>query len=305
MREDESNYGQPISIQSVVLATDFLESSRLALDYAVAFAHRFGATLTISHAVVLSNEAQEVELLDQRSSVSREHLLSRLEALATGVRRLGISTKIELREGEPCASVNRSVIENKADLLVLGTHGIYRGLEHVFIGSNAEKILLSAPCPTLTVGKHVMAGIDLDLKFRRILIVSDLLPESVSATRYAVSLAQKFGLVIEFLPVLTDDAATDSREVREAAERFCNQLGSLPNCLGDEWSDSAHLLKVMASRAQVMERAMKFADGLLILGVHNESAWKRHLHASFAFELVALSICPVLTIHREKQHFPS
>ena len=34
-------------MQNIVLATDFLESSRLALDYAVAFSHRYNSKLTI------------------------------------------------------------------------------------------------------------------------------------------------------------------------------------------------------------------------------------------------------------------
>jgi nucleotide-binding universal stress UspA family protein len=114
-------------MKNIVLATDFLDSSRLALDYAVAFAHRYDATLTIVHAFALTPEAEEVEMLSRRPSVSRDLALSRLEAFASGVRRLGIRTEIDLREGEPCAAVLVCGGESNADLLVLGTHGIYRG----------------------------------------------------------------------------------------------------------------------------------------------------------------------------------
>jgi nucleotide-binding universal stress UspA family protein len=259
--EDRETNDAAISIRSVVLATDLLDSSRLALDYAAAFTHRYGAILTIVHAFELSTEAQEVELLAHRPSVSREYLLSRLEALATGVRRLGIRTEIDLREGEACASVLSSVAENKADLLVLGTHGIYRGLGHLLIGSYAEKILLSAPCPALMVGPHVVAGIDLDLNLSKILLVSDTSPESAAATRYATSLGQSLGLEIVVVPVSIDVGAPNAQKV--------------------------------------IEHAIACAVGLLIIGVGNESAWKRHLHASFAFELIAKSACPVLSIHKE------
>jgi nucleotide-binding universal stress UspA family protein len=258
MSKEGTAHEPAVPIKSIVFATDFLESSRLALDYAVAFAHHYLARLTIVHAFELSPQAQEVEMLAHRPSVSREHMLSRLEAFATRVRRLGISTEIDLRDGEPCASVIRSATDNKADLLVLGTHGVYRGLTHVFIGSNAEKILLSSPCPTLTVGRHVMAGIDLDLNFRKMLVVSDMSPESAFASRYAACLGENLGLEIEVLPVSADSAAPDLQKV--------------------------------------IERATICADGLLILGVRNQSAWKRHRHASFAFELVAKSACPVLSV---------
>ena len=207
--ENQEDNEPRIAMRSVVFATDFLESSRLALDYAVAFAHHYNARLTIVHAIELTAEAQEVEIAQKIPSSTREHAVTRLESFATGVRRLGISTKIDLREGEPCTAVLSSAAENRADLLVLGTHGVYRGFEHLLIGSNAEKILLSAPYPTLTVGKQVMAGIDLDLNFQSILLVSDMSPESIAAAEYAVSLGQNLGLQVEILQVLPDGLIND------------------------------------------------------------------------------------------------
>jgi nucleotide-binding universal stress UspA family protein len=295
MSEDTQKKIVHQQLKNILLATDFLESSRLALDYAVAFAHHYGAKLTIVHACELSPEAREAEMIHQKPSVSREHMLARLEALASGVRRLGISTETDLRDGEPRASVLTCAAENSADLLVLGTHGIYRGLEHAFIGSNAEKILLSASYPTFTVGRHVLAGIDLDLNFRKVLLVSDLSPESATAAKYAASLGQDLGLEIEILPVFPG-GAHDSEKVREVVETYCADLRLRASSI-QEWCNAAYLLKKMASTQQVIEQAMKCVDGLLILGVHGESAWKRHLHASFAFELIARSASPVISIH--------
>jgi nucleotide-binding universal stress UspA family protein len=40
--------------------------------------------------------------------------------------------------------------DNEIDLIVVGTHS-RRGLEHVVLGSVAEKIVRMAPCPVLTV----------------------------------------------------------------------------------------------------------------------------------------------------------
>jgi len=151
------------AMRNIVFATDFLESSRLALDYAVAFSHHYAARLIIVHAFELSHEAEEAEILSHRASISRENALARLQAFATGVRRVGVNTEIDLREGEPCAAILTSAAENKADLLVLGTHGIYRGLQHALVGSNAEKVLLSAGCPTQSEpAMHERSGSSID-----------------------------------------------------------------------------------------------------------------------------------------------
>ena len=113
-----------IPMKSIVFSTDFLESSRLALDFASAFSHHYGARLTIVHAFELPREAAEAEMIGHKPSVSREHALSRLDAFASGVRRLGIKTEIDLRDGDPFAAVLSAAADNKADLLVLGTHGV-------------------------------------------------------------------------------------------------------------------------------------------------------------------------------------
>jgi nucleotide-binding universal stress UspA family protein len=284
-------------IKSIVLATDFLESSRLALDYAVAFAHHYSAKLTIVHAVQLPPEAEEAEMLRRLPSISREHATARLEAFASGVRRLGVDTAIDLRAGDPYAAVLGSTIENKADLLVLGTHGVYRGLEHMLIGSNAEKILMSSPCPTLAVGRHVMAGIDLKLNFRQILMVADMTQESVAAAQYADSLGKNLGVPAELIQLLADDEAKDSDYERTAIEKYCASLRCLPGFSGHEWTEPAYHLKRISTPDEITNRAIGCADGLLILGVRKEPSWKRHLHASFAFKLIAKSGCPVLSLH--------
>jgi nucleotide-binding universal stress UspA family protein len=50
-----------LGIKRILFATDFLESSRLALDYAVAFAHHFNSTVVLLHAVELSPAAEGAE----------------------------------------------------------------------------------------------------------------------------------------------------------------------------------------------------------------------------------------------------
>ena len=290
-----------LPIQRIVFATDFLESSRLALDYAVAFAHQFKVDLTIVHAFELPHEAEESELLSHKASVSREMALTRLEGFAAGVRRLGIHAEIDLREGDPCRTVSRSAVENQADLLVLGTHGVYRGLEHLLLGSNAEKILLSAPCPTLTVGRHVMAGIDLDLRFSEILFVSDFTSEAASAASYVLMLGNLLGARVELLPVAPENVSLNPDLLRESAEVHCLRLAE--NSMGSvrDWSDPKYYLERLMAPSEILLRATQSVDSLIALGVHSMSRWDRHLHTSFAYELVANSTCPVLSIQAAGQ----
>ena len=290
-----------LPIQSIVFATDFLESSRLALDYAVAFAHQCTARLTIVHAFELSQEAEEAELLSHKTSVSREMALSRLEGFAAGVRRLGIQVEIDLREGDPCRAILISAAENHADLLALGTHGVYRGLKHLLVGSNAEKILLSARCPTLTVGRHVMAGIDLDPRCREILFISDFTSEAASAASYALSLGNLLGVRVELLQVAPEDAVLNPDLLRTSAEMHCRRLAENSVVSIREWSEPEYYLERLVVTDQILLRATESVNSLIVLGVHSQSRWDRHLHTSFAYELVAKASCPVLSIRAESE----
>ena len=290
-----------LSMKSVVFATDFLESSRLALDYAVAFAHHYDATLTIMHAFDLSPEAEEVEMLNRRSSISREHALDRLEGFASGIRRSGIRTKIDLRAGAVCGAVLTSAQSDAADLLVLGTHGVFRGLQHLVLGSNAEKILLAARCPTLTVGRHVMAGIDLNLKFNEILFVSDFTLEAAAAASYALSLGRDLKVPVELVQIASVDQTMSPQSIHKLAEQYCNALDSNPLVGNREWCTPGYQLEKTVTTGELMERATRLTNSLLVLGVRTASPLNRHLHASFAYELVAKASCPLISIHNSEE----
>jgi len=100
----------------------------------------------------------------------------RLEAFAAGLRRNGLEVETNVEDGTPCQVILDAVKAQAPDLLVIGVHGVHRGVGHLLIGSNTEKILLSVSCPTLSVGAHVLAGIDLHLKLNRIVYCTDFTP---------------------------------------------------------------------------------------------------------------------------------
>ena len=63
------------------------------------------------------------------------------------------SWEVEVAAGNPADAIVRVAKERGADLIVMGTHG-RTGLQHVLLGSVAEKVVRLAGCPVLTV-RHV------------------------------------------------------------------------------------------------------------------------------------------------------
>jgi nucleotide-binding universal stress UspA family protein len=62
--------------------------------------------------------------------------------------------EVEVAAGNPADAIVRVAKERGADLIVMGTHG-RTGLQHVLLGSVAEKVVRLAGCPVLTVRRSV------------------------------------------------------------------------------------------------------------------------------------------------------
>lgn len=56
-------------------------------------------------------------------------------------------------KGDTVDSIVRFAEEEKADLLIIGTHG-NKGLEKILLGSVAERVLKRVHCPTLTMNPY-------------------------------------------------------------------------------------------------------------------------------------------------------
>jgi nucleotide-binding universal stress UspA family protein len=57
---------------------------------------------------------------------------------------------VEVTEGKPAAGILEVAAREKSDLIVIGTHG--RGaIDHLLLGSVAERVLRKAPCAVLAV----------------------------------------------------------------------------------------------------------------------------------------------------------
>ncbi|HLI64127.1 MAG TPA: universal stress protein [Terriglobales bacterium] len=281
--------------KKILYATDFLENSRLALDYAVAFAHHYHARLLIVHIFCLPQPAIEVEALDP-PSLSRLSREKRLEAFAAAVRRAGVEADWKLVEGWMPDALLTQVQEIQPDLLFLGTHGVYHGLGHMLIGSNAEATLLSAECPTITVGRCVPGGIAPESSPEHILYITDFTPESSAAAPYAVALSRDFGARLDICHLLPNGSGHNKEANRRLAEQYCDAVRQYVPGSESSWCVPGDQLEHGVTKEEILQRTRQDAAGMIVLGVHSESQFARRMHATFAYELVATAASPVFTI---------
>jgi universal stress protein A len=139
-------------LKKILVPVDFSECSKKALQYAIAFARQFGASLTLLHVVQINFVGGEFgsidyPLLETELKESRSKLLDRLVRDEIDG---DVPANALMRVGQPLAEIVRAAKESDIDLIIISTHG-HTGLKHVFLGSTAESVVRYAPCPVLTV----------------------------------------------------------------------------------------------------------------------------------------------------------
>lgn len=139
--------------RTILVPTDFSEFGDAALAYAADLASRIGAKLHLLHVIALPATGMP-EMGVVYSSMNFEAVVdsakAKLEELAGRYRdRVAIGgTDVEV--GDAREAINDVAESVGADLIILGTHG-RRGVRRWLIGSVAESVVRSAPCPVLTI----------------------------------------------------------------------------------------------------------------------------------------------------------
>lgn len=145
-----------LRIKNILVATDFSECSESALNYGREMARRFGARLHVLHTVEfmppdLAGMGGYVAAIPQMQAELDQAAREQLELAVTADDRRLLGATTVLSTGEtPAMAISDYAKKSDIDLIVIGTHG-RRGLSHLVMGSVAEKVVRSAPCPVLTV----------------------------------------------------------------------------------------------------------------------------------------------------------
>ena len=144
-----------IALKNILVPTDFAEPSRQALEYGRQFARQFGARLHVLHTVedvMIPGGAEVPVAAVQQVEQGLESVATRQMAEAVTADDRATLQAVTVVRGARAAAIDiiDYARENQIDLIVMGTHG--RGaLQHLLMGSVAERVVRTAPCPVLTV----------------------------------------------------------------------------------------------------------------------------------------------------------
>jgi len=142
-----------MKIRKILYPTDFSKPAEKAFEYAVFMAASHKADLASLHVVDQLHGFTHYEILAITPMEIAERMAKRahqdLQALVDRVKGSVTATEA-VREGKTWVEICEAAKEEKADMIVMGSHG-RTGLPHALIGSVAETVVRHASCPVLVV----------------------------------------------------------------------------------------------------------------------------------------------------------
>lgn len=143
-----------IKIEKILFPTDFSVCAKHALKYALDIASERGAKLYILHVIPKLNVpvgtggltfpvSKLYDDMEREAKKNIHHLVPK---------RFLEKIKVEniIVRGTPFQEIIKAAKKYDIDLITIATHG-RTGLSHALLGSTAEKVVRTAPCPVLCV----------------------------------------------------------------------------------------------------------------------------------------------------------
>jgi nucleotide-binding universal stress UspA family protein len=142
--------------KKVLFCTDFSKISDCAFDYAFGIAKRDEGMLYILHVIPSTPQQYHLERhltkkqLDDIKATLEEDRKRMFNEKYLNFIRDKTKAKIVIETGDEAEKILEFVQKEKMDIIVIGTHG-RTGIEHVFLGSVAEKVVRQSPIPVFVI----------------------------------------------------------------------------------------------------------------------------------------------------------
>lgn len=287
-------------IKKIVFPVDFSKRSEGTAHFVEAISAKFQPEIHIVHVLApIHYEAMSLELSGpaladlaaSREADARKKLEGFLNAEFAAHR-----VKRELLEGEPARAIVEYAIREKADLIVMPTHG-YGMFRRFILGSVTTKVLHDADTPVLT-GVHLERTPPPEmLHIEKIAVAIDLGSQSQKVLEWAAMAAKGWGarlVVAHVLPSIEGGAGEhfdpEWRETFAApARRQIQELLARAGVSADiviDWGEPSK---------QVCEVAAAEAADLIVIGrAHSEGTLGRL--RTHAYAIIRMAPCAVVSV---------
>lgn len=291
------------TIAKILVPVDFSEHAAIALERAADLARRFGARLHLLHAYELPGPAMteyQISIPEPLAEQVRAAASVRLDALRERLEASGLEVTCELVRDGAADAVESVATSQEADLVVMGTHG-HTGLQHLLLGSVAERTVRSAPCPVMTVKADAKRARE---PISRILVATDFSEPSEFALDAGIDWAARLGAELTVVHALRLQAPLVTPyevvfpeglldQARDAAARRLEQAREKARVGG---VDAKTQITSAPAVPAIAELAEEIGADLIVIGTRGHTGLAHVLLGSVAERTLRLAQCAVLAV---------
>ncbi len=286
-----------MKIERILCPTNLSPESDEALRYAIALCRAYTAELVLLHCEAMNEGVAQLDHYDAATKAIEKAL--REHAGVKGVADLQWKSLVVCCD-DVGAAISSEAARYAVDLIVMRSRR--RPHRAALLGSTAESVSRTAPCPVLVMHADerdwVDSGNRIDIK--RVLVAYDFSDYAELALNYALSFAQEYQAELHLLHVLPP-STLDSTEIswyplgRENA--YHQSARRLQKAVPPEthlWCEVKHTVREGYPYREILNYAEKNEIDLICLGAHGAGFGMRALFGSNVDRVLRQAPCPVL-----------
>ena len=283
-----------LKVRKILIPLDFSFTSLKALEHAVTLAKLTKAEITLLHIIenqyattdpfyITYPHVQTYETdLKELSNQSLQKVADKIKSKAD------IKVNILSTSGRTHKEIIRVSKKMKADIIVIGTHGV-SGFREFVMGSNTFSVVRDAPCPVISVQRKSNSN-----GFKDILVPFSDSPHSREKVMYAIKLAEIYGATVHILGIDTEKTKAHIKKIALEAD----QIKEIVEEHG--LKSKLKIISGLYDAKTVLNYAKKVkADLIATMGDVNKQDLAEYFTGSFSQQLINHSQIPVLSIHSE------
>lgn len=279
---------QNTTLDTILVPVDFSDNSLNALDTAIAIAKRQKARLLLLHvfsttpSIIYPQLGLATDFVYAKFSKFPE---KELQMLAEKIKKeYAVECQSYVVSGAICPVITEQAITLKADLIVMGTHGI-SGFRAFFMGSCAYAVLKNAPCPVLTIPAHHKWE-----HFKKILFPVRAMANAIEKYQVARSIIRKNKAELIVMGLIEIDSPTTFDSLNEDAIKLIEILKEDNVKLDTKF----HYCDSFAQK--ILDKAKALKVDLVIVTANLDYKIQDFFIGPFAQQIVNHAKVPVLSI---------
>lgn len=266
-------------MKNILVPTDFSENAGKALDFALALAEKFKATLHIIHSYQVTSHAGHLANVERVIKEDREKEMQQFLEKVKANSSFDVTIEGRCRKGYPVDLIENEAQKVEADLIIMGTLGA-SNLGKKIMGSTASNLIKNTKFPVLAIPKDTHYN---DLS--NIVVAIDALTMTVLNTlNPMISIAQKSNLDINLVHISDEQVHTD---IDPAIKDY---LTNLSVRLSYTKIHSDDLLNAILDFAHEKE------NSVLCLVARHRSWFENLFHSSVSQQIALKSDLPLLVL---------